>query len=320
MVTYQDIQEAYDRISSEINHTPVMTSRTLNSMLNAQLYLKCENFQRIGAFKFRGAYNAISQLSDDQKSKGVITHSSGNHAQAVALTSKILGIRATIVMPEVSPQVKINATRETYGADVVLCENTVESRHETCASIMAKGGQTLIHPFDNDNIITGAGTAAYELLQGIPDLDIVIAPVGGGGLLSGTSIACKGFNSAIRVLAAEPELADDAKRSFYSGEIEFNQNPNTIADGLRTHLCPRTFAIIRSNVENIVTVKESEILQAMQFIWERLKIVIEPSSAVPLAALLTKKIAVENLKVGLIISGGNIDLTEFFSLLKKTIE
>lgn len=319
MITYSEIQEAYDRISKEINHTPVMTSRTLNSLLNAQIYLKCENFQRIGAFKFRGAYNAISQLTDEQKSKGVITHSSGNHAQAVALTSKILGINATIVMPKGSPQVKINATRDTYGAKVVLCENTVKSRHETCDSIISEEGQTLIHPYDNDHIIAGAGTAALELLHEVPDLDIIIAPVGGGGLLSGSSIAAKGINSNIRVIAAEPERADDAHRSFLSGKIEVNQNPNTIADGLRTNLCPRTFEIIKSNVENIITVSESKIIQAMQFIWERMKIIIEPSSAVPLAALLSHKLSIENLKVGLIISGGNIDLTDFFSLLKKQI-
>ncbi|WP_371803980.1 threonine/serine dehydratase [Candidatus Lokiarchaeum ossiferum] len=319
MISYSKIQEAYDRISKEINHTPVMTSRTLNSLLDAQIYLKCENFQRIGAFKFRGAYNAISQLSDEQKSRGVITHSSGNHAQAVALTAKILGINATIVMPKGSPQVKINATRDTYGAKVVLCENTVKSRHETCDNIMTKEGQTLIHPYDNDHIIAGAGTAAFELLQEVPNLDMIIAPVGGGGLLSGSSIAAKGINSHIRVIAAEPERADDAYRSLLSGKIESNQNPNTIADGLRTNLCNRTFSIIRTNVEKIITVSESEIIHAMQFIWERMKIIIEPSSATPLAALLSKKISVKNLKVGLIISGGNIDLTDFFSLLKKQI-
>ncbi|UYP48425.1 Tryptophan synthase beta chain [Candidatus Lokiarchaeum ossiferum] len=319
MISYSKIQEAYDRISKEINHTPVMTSRTLNSLLDAQIYLKCENFQRIGAFKFRGAYNAISQLSDEQKSRGVITHSSGNHAQAVALTAKILGINATIVMPKGSPQVKINATRDTYGAKVVLCENTVKSRHETCDNIMTKEGQTLIHPYDNDHIIAGAGTAAFELLQEVPNLDMIIAPVGGGGLLSGSSIAAKGINSHIRVIAAEPEGADDAYRSLLSGKIESNQNPNTIADGLRTNLCNRTFSIIRTNVEKIITVSESEIIHAMQLIWERMKIIIEPSSATPLAALLSKKISVKNLKVGLIISGGNIDLTDFFSLLKKQI-
>ncbi|MHA1888300.1 MAG: pyridoxal-phosphate dependent enzyme [Promethearchaeota archaeon] len=320
MVTYNDIIQAHHRISSEINHTPVMTSRTLNRELNAEIIFKCENFQRVGAFKFRGAFNALSQLSSLQKASGVITHSSGNHAQAVALAASILGIPATIVMPKNSPQVKLRATRDTYGARVVQCENNVQSRQETCQQIMEKEGQTLIHPYDNDQIIAGAGTAAYELLQEYPHLELIIAPVGGGGLLSGTSIAAKGFNSKIDVYAGEPYNADDAYRSFHSGIIQKNSDPNTIADGLRTNLCPRTFQIISQNVTEIVRVGEQEILDAMRFFWERMKIIVEPSSAVPLAALRTGEIKIARKKVGVILSGGNVDLTTFFEVFWAKIE
>lgn len=320
MVNYQDILKAYHRIKYAINDTPVMTSRTLNNELEAQVMLKCENFQRIGAFKFRGAYNAISQLTDLQKTQGVITHSSGNHAQAVALASKLLNIPATIVMPKNSPLVKVNATRDTYGARVVLCENSIQSRQETCQAIMEKEGQTLIHPYDNDQIIAGAGTAAFEMLNKYMDFDIIIAPVGGGGLLSGTAIATKGFNPNIDVYAAEPFHADDAYRGFHSGKIETNENPNTIADGLRTHLCPRTFNIIRDNVSDIIRVKEEAIVEAMKFVWERMKIIIEPSSAVPIAALRTGELNIKNKRVGIILSGGNIDLNDFFHILSNRIE
>ncbi len=320
MITYQDILQAYNRIKDGINITPVMHSRTLNAELGAEIYFKCENFQRVGAFKFRGAYNALNQLSPEQKARGVITHSSGNHAQALALGAKLLHIPATIVMPKNSPQVKMQATRETYGAKVVLCENTIQSRQDTCQTVMEKEGQTLIHPYDNDHIIAGAGTAAYEFLNKYMEIDIILAPVGGGGLLSGTSIATKGFNPNVEVYAGEPHNADDAYRSFHSGKIEYNDNPNTIADGLRTHLCERTFKIIQKNVTEIVRVTETEIAKAMQFIWERMKIIIEPSAAVPLAALRTGEIPIENKKVGIILSGGNIDLKDFFTVLSQNIE
>ncbi|MHA1584365.1 MAG: pyridoxal-phosphate dependent enzyme [Promethearchaeota archaeon] len=319
MISYNDVKDAYNRIKSYINRTPVMKSHTLNQMLRAEIYFKCENFQKVGAFKFRGAMNAVLQLSDKQKKRGVITHSSGNHAQALALAAKMLNIGATIVMPENAPKVKVNAVRDTYKAKVVMCESTPEGRERTCNEIQSKEGQTLIHPYNNDNIIAGAGTSAYELLQDYPDLDIIIAPVGGGGLLSGTSIAAKGFNSNLKVYAAEPKNADDAYRSFHSGKIENNISANTIADGLRTNLCERTFTIIRKNVEEIITVSETEILEAMRFIWERLKIVIEPSSAVPLAALFTRSISIKDKKIGVIISGGNIDLTDFYNLLRAKI-
>lgn len=320
MVNYQDILQAYNRIKDNINITPVMTSRTLNEQLKSQVYFKCENFQRVGAFKFRGAFNALSQLTEIQRQKGVITHSSGNHAQAVALCAKILNIPATIVMPKNSPTVKVKATKETYGAKVVFSDNNVQSRHETCQNIMEKEGQTLIHPYDNDQIIAGAGTAAYEFLNKFMEMDTIICPVGGGGLLSGSSIAAKGFNPNIDVYAAEPMYADDAYRSFHSGNIETNENPNrTIADGLRTNLCPRTFEYIKKNVTKIVRVSENEILDAMRFIWERMKIIIEPSSAVVLAAIRTGEIPLENHKIGAILSGGNIDLEPFFHAIQERL-
>jgi len=320
MVNYTDILAANDRIKGLVNKTPVMKSRTLDNMFNAEIFLKCENFQRVGAFKMRGALNAISLLSDDQKSKGVITHSSGNHAQAVALAAKLSGIKATIVMPKTSPQVKVNATRDTYGAHVVMCEPTLDSRHKTTEELIEKQEYTLIHPYDNDNVIAGAGTAAYELLREIEGIEAIFAPVGGGGLLSGTSLAAKGFNSNIEVYGVEPKIVDDAYRSFKSGIIEKNFDAKSIADGLLTTLSERTLNIIRQNVDEIITVPDKEILDAMRFIWERMKIVVEPSGACSLAGVLSKQIPIKNKKVGVIISGGNIDLNEFFNLLQNKIK
>lgn len=319
MVEYSDIISAYNQIKDYANRTPVLTSRTLNNLTKASIFLKCENFQRIGAFKFRGAFNALSRLSDDQKQKGVITHSSGNHAQAVALASQLLGIKAVIVMPKNSPQVKINATKG-YGAEVVLCENTVEDRQNTTTALIKKYGFTLVHPFDNDHVIAGQGTATYELLQDNPNLDIIIAPVGGGGLLSGTTIAAKGFNPQIKIYGSEPVLADDAYRSFHSDSIQKNATtPKTIADGLLTQLCDRTFKIIKQNVEDIVLVTEEQIIEAMNFLWERMKIVVEPSGAVSLAAVLSGKIEIQGKKIGIIISGGNIDLNDFFTKIRSIV-
>lgn len=320
MVNYTDILAADDRIKGLVNKTPVMKSRTLDNMLNAEIFLKCENFQRIGAFKMRGALNAISLLSDDQKSKGVITHSSGNHAQAVALAAKLSGIKATIVMPKTSPQVKINATRDTYGAHVVMCEPTLDSRHKTTEELIKKNGYTLVHPYDNDNVIAGAGTAAYELLREVNGIETIFSPVGGGGLLSGTALASKGFNSNIKVYGVEPNIVDDAFRSFKSGNVEKNYDAKSIADGLLTTLSERTLSIIRQNVDEIITVSDQEILDAMRFIWERMKIVVEPSGACSLAGVLSKQIPINNKKVGVIISGGNIDLNEFFNLLQNKIK
>lgn len=320
MVEYQDILAAYDRIKGIINKTPIMTSRTLNELLNAEIYFKCENFQRVGAFKMRGAYNAISLLTKEQLNKGIIAHSSGNHAQAVALSAKLLGIKATIVMPETSQQVKINATKNTYGAEVVMCKNSLKARHNTTQKLIDKYGFTLIHPFNNDNIIAGAGTTAYEFLCQKSELDMIFSPVGGGGLISGTCIAAKGFRKNIKIYGVEPQNVDDAYRSMKSGRIESNETINSIADGLLTTLSEKTFNIIRNNVEKIITVSEQEILNAMRFLWERMKLVVEPSGACSLAGIMSEKISVENKKVGVIISGGNIDITSFFELLDNKIK
>ena len=312
------IEEAYNNIKDVANKTPVMTSRTLNKITNSEVFLKCENFQRMGAFKFRGAYNTLSRLSKEQREKGVITHSSGNHAQAVALASKILGIQATIVMPKDAPKVKINATRD-YGAKIVFCENNLQSRTETTEKLISEHKYTLIHPYDNENIIYGQGTAAYELIKQVNNLDIVITPLGGGGLLSGTAIATKGLLPHSKVYGVEPTLADDALRSIKAGYIIPSNYPNTIADGLRTSICERTFAFIKEYVDDILTVSEEEIIEAMQFIWERMKIIVEPSGVVPVAAILSQKIETRDHRIGLIISGGNIELNEFFSYLEKKV-
>ncbi|MFW9939338.1 MAG: threonine/serine dehydratase [Candidatus Thorarchaeota archaeon] len=317
-MSFQGIEEAYKRINNVVNKTPVMTSRTLNQLMSANIFFKCENFQRVGAFKFRGAYNALSLLSENQRKKGVITHSSGNHAQAVALAASILGIKATIVMPKGAPINKINATRS-YGAQIVFCENNLEARINTAEEIIKKKKCILIHPFDNDDIINGQGTAAYEFIKEIGPLDIVITPLGGGGLLSGTALATKALHPNTKVIGVEPTLADDALKSLKAGHIIPSTYPDTIADGLRTSLSERTFNIIRVYVDDIATVTEIEIIEAMKFLWERMKIIVEPSGAVPLAAILSKKVKVGNKKVGAILSGGNIDIEPFFQILGKKI-
>ncbi|MHA1727112.1 MAG: pyridoxal-phosphate dependent enzyme [Promethearchaeota archaeon] len=312
MVEFGDIKRAYERISGSANKTPVMTSRTLNKIVNASVYLKCENYQRGGAFKFRGAYNKISGLSTEQKKKGVITHSSGNHAQAVALVSSLLDINATIVMPDNAPQVKVNATSG-YGAKIVRCKSTVKDREETCQKLIKQKGYTLIHPYDDDDIIAGAGTAAYELIMEVGKLNYIFCPVGGGGLLSGTSISSKELCPKAKVIGVEPEKADDAFRSFRDGKIYPSIYPDTIADGLRTSLSKRTFEIIIKNVDKIITVSEREIVDAMKFLWERMKIIVEPSGAVPVAGIMKSAGSIKNKRAGAIISGGNIDLKDFFS-------
>ncbi len=250
-MSLKDIEEAYHRIKSVINRTPVMTSRMLWEITKASVYLKCENFQRAGSFKFRGAFNTICQLSSKQKKRGIITHSSGNHAQAVALAASILDIPATIVMPKDAPIIKVNATKG-YGANVVLCDNSLESRVSTTKKLITEKNLVLVHPYDNENVIYGQGTAVYELIKEVGDLDIVIAPLGGGGLLSGTAIATKGLCSKAKVYGVEPSIADDAYRSIQAGYIIPSIYPETIADGLRTSLCERTFKIIQKYVDEIV--------------------------------------------------------------------
>jgi threonine dehydratase len=300
-----------------------MTSRTLNGLLDADVYLKCESFQRIGAFKARGAFNALKQLTNEERKLGVITHSSGNHAQALALASTTLGINSTIVMPENAPNIKKIATKQ-YGARIVECGNNTADRVSKTEELIESNGFTLIHPYNDMNVIHGAGTAAFELLKKIVNIDIILTPIGGGGLISGTSLAVNEVSPSTRVFGTEPKNADDAYRSFKDGtKIYPSISPNTIADGLRTSLGNITFGIIKENVEDIVTVSENEILGAMKFIWERMKLIVEPSGAVPLAGLLRIKrenlFDLNGLKVGIIISGGNIDLSEFFSLLEKKI-
>ncbi len=304
---YADILKAAQRIEPFIHRTPVFTSLHFNRLSGGELFFKCENFQKVGAFKFRGACNAVLSLPKHDGEKGIITHSSGNHAQAVALASKMNGYKATIVMPKNAPKVKVNAVRD-YGAEIVFCESTIQAREETAQKIIAETGATFIHPYNHPDVIAGQGTAAKELLEDYPDLDIIMAPVGGGGLISGTAITAKHLKPKIKVIGAEPELANDAFRSFQSGKIEPVLRTDTVADGLRTSLGELTFDVISSHLDDIVTIAESSIIRDMRAVWERMKMIIEPSCAVPLSAILDGKVDVEGKKVGIIITGGNVDL------------
>jgi threonine dehydratase len=301
-----DIKSAHLRIRQFIHYTPVMSSTLLNRQFGCEMFFKCENFQKVGAFKFRGATNAVLSLTSEEKARGVVTHSSGNHAAALALAARTNGVKAYIVMPESAPVVKKNAVAG-YGAEITFCKPTLESREENTFMIMEKTGATLIHPYDNFNVICGQGTAALELMEQQPNVDIVVAPVGGGGLLSGTSTCVKGINSSVNVIGAEPYNARDAFLSFASGSIVPSVNPVTVADGLLTSLSDLTFAVIRKNVDDIYTAKEETIIECMLLIWERMKIIIEPSSATVLAVIKENPEAFSGKKVGLIISGGNVD-------------
>lgn len=305
----QSIRAAAERIGAYAHQTPVMTCATLDRLAGRQLFFKCEFLQKVGAFKFRGACNAVMKLDDATAAKGVVTHSSGNHAQALALAAKMRGIPAHIVMPNNASKVKRRAV-EGYGGLVVECEPTLQARETTCAEVVARTGGTMISPYDHPDIIAGQGTAALELLEEIPNLDAVVAPVGGGGLLSGTSVAAKGFHLRIRVFGAEPKGADDAARSLAAGTLIPQTAPKTVADGLLTSLGQLTWPIIQDHVERVVTVTEEEIVAAMRLSWERAKMLIEPSSAVALAAVLTDEFkALEKIqRVGVILSGGNVDL------------
>jgi threonine dehydratase len=301
-----DIEAAYSRINPFVHRTPVLTSVQLNDLFGCELYFKCENFQKVGAFKFRGATNAVLSLTSEDKNRGVVTHSSGNHAAALALAARMNNIKAYIVMPENAPEVKKNAVAG-YGADITFCKPTLEAREETTKQIMAKTGATLIHPYDNFNVICGQGTAALELLEEKGDLNTVIAPVGGGGLMSGTSTYVKSKNKNIDVIGAEPVNANDAFISFTTGVLTPSKNPKTCADGLLTSLSELTFSIVRNNVDHIYTVKEESIISCMLLVWERMKIIIEPSSATVLAVVKENQAVFAGRKVGLIISGGNVD-------------
>lgn len=305
--TLSDIQTANNRIRPFIHRTPVLTSRQLNSIFGCELYFKCENFQKVGAFKFRGATNAVLSLAEDLKKHGVVTHSSGNHAAALALAAGMNGIKAFIVMPENAPSVKKDAVAG-YGASITFCKPTLQAREETCRTIIDREGATLVHPYDNFNVICGQGTASLELLEDIGNPDIIVAPIGGGGLMSGTSTCAKGINDRITVIGAEPLNANDAWESFKTGILTPSVNPLTIADGLLTSLSELTYAIIRKNVDDIFTAEEDSIISSMKLVWERMKIIIEPSSATVLAVIKENPGFFNGKKVGLIISGGNVDL------------
>ena len=314
-ITQIEIQQAHKRISSKTHRTPVLTSTLINEVAGAELFFKCENFQKVGAFKYRGATNALLSLPKEKLHKGVATHSSGNHAQALALAASELGIPSYIVMPNNSPKVKIAAV-EGYGANITFCEPNLQARESTLERIVTETNAEFIHPYNREDIIAGQGTAALELLEDYPDLDIVMAPVGGGGLLSGTAIYSKGINPKLKVYAAEPTGADDAYRSMQSGSLEPSVNPNTICDGLLTSLGELNFGYIKQYVDDIFLVNDEQIIGAMKLIYERMKIVVEPSSATVLAAVLANLELFESKKVGLILSGGNVDMNTYFDFLK----
>lgn len=304
---FDDIKSAHQLISEHANRTPVFSSRSVNERAGAEIFFKCENFQKVGAFKFRGACNAVFSLSEEEAQKGVATHSSGNHAQAVALSAKMRGIPAFVVMPENAPKIKVKAVKG-YGAEVTFCESTQQARESTLEKVVRQTGATFIHPYDDARVIAGQGTAAIELLEEHHELDMILTPVGGGGLLSGTSISAKALKPDIKVIGAEPEMADDAFRSFKSGKRIPVQNPDTIADGLRTSLGKLPFSIITQKVDDIVTVSEDSIKESMRYIWERMNMIIEASCAVPVSAVFDNKVDIKGKKVGIIITGGNVDL------------
>ena len=303
----KEIEEARDRIRGFVHRTPILTCKSIDEMIGASLFFKCENFQKAGAFKIRGACNAVFSLPEEEALRGVATHSSGNHAAALALAARWRGVPAYVVMPENAPQVKKTAVAG-YGANIFFCKPSLEAREETLARVVGSTGAAFVHPYNDARVIAGQGTAGLELCEDAPELDVVVAPVGGGGLLSGTSIAVSAVSPRTIVIGAEPEQADDAYRSLRAGRIVPAGNPQTIADGLRTSLGDLTFTVIRKHVREILTVNETGITETMRMVWERMKIIIEPSAAVPLAVLLTKGIDLSGKRVGLIFSGGNLDL------------
>jgi threonine dehydratase len=311
---WKRILEAHERIRPRIHRTPVLTSASLDELTGAELFFKCENLQKTGSFKIRGATNAIFSLPEEVAQRGVLTHSSGNHGAAVACAARWRGIPASVVMPKNAPEVKCRAV-ESYGGKVTFCEPNVTARRETAARIQAETGAVMVHPYDDDRIIAGQATAAKELVEEVPNLDVVLAPVSGGGLLSGTCLGAKGLRQEVRVFGCEPERADDAYRSLKSGQLQVLETSDTIADGLRASLSPRTFAILQRLADGVLLVSEEEIVATMKLVWERMKIVIEPSSAVALAPVLRtgglREMGIGEAKkprIGLIISGGNVEL------------
>ncbi|MDH5598745.1 MAG: pyridoxal-phosphate dependent enzyme, partial [Cyclobacteriaceae bacterium] len=307
----KDLEEAKRRIEGKVNKTPVFTSQTMNDLIGGEVFFKCENLQKVGAFKARGGMNAVFSLSEEERARGVATHSSGNHAQAVALAAKKAGIPAYIVMPETAPEVKVQAVQG-YGGEIIRCKPNQAARESTLQEVVDRTGAEFIHPYDDYRIICGQATAAMELLEEVTGLSALITPVGGGGLLSGTILARNYFSPETQVYAGEPTGADDAFRSIRDNTIHPSESPKTIADGLLTSLGKKNFEIIREGIKEIITVSDREIIEAMKLLWERMKIVVEPSGAVPLAAVIKKKELFQNRRTGIILSGGNIDLAKFW--------
>lgn len=308
-VTFTDIQSAAERIRPYVHRTPVLTSQRLNEILDCEVFFKCENLQRIGAFKARGAHNAVFSLDDEAIARGVVTHSSGNHAAALALAARNRGAKVYIVMPTNSPQSKVDSVRR-LGGEITFCEPTTAAREAGAAAIMAERGATLVHPYDDLKVIAGQGTAALELIEEVPDLEAILAPVGGAGLMSGTAVATRGLSKDMRIWASEPVQADDAYRSWRNGTRVLNATPDTIADGLRTTLGENGFTILRALLDDFATVEEASIVEAMRLVWEVLKVIIEPSAAVPVAALMEGLLESKGRRVGVILTGGNVDLDQ----------
>lgn len=315
-ITFEDVAAAHERLRGVAHHTPVLTSRTANERTGAQLFFKCENLQRMGAFKFRGAYNAIAQFTPEQKAGGVITFSSGNHAQAIALSARLLGVKAVIVMPHDAPSVKVEATRG-YGGEIVFYDRYTEDREALGQRLAAERGLTLIPPYDHPHVMAGQGTAAKELFEETGELDLLLTPLGGGGLLSGCATAAHALAPACTVIGVEPEAGNDGQRSLQSGEIVHIDTPKTLADGAQTqHLGNYTFAVIRERVSEIVTVSDAELVETMKFFASRMKLVVEPTGCLAAAAVLHGKVDVRGKRVGVLISGGNVDLLRFAELVQ----
>ncbi len=318
-ITFDDVVRAHERVRGVAHQTPVMTSTTANEMTGAQLFFKCENFQRMGAFKFRGAYNALLQFTPEQRARGVVAFSSGNHAQAIALAARILGMPAVIVMPHDAPQIKLTATRG-YGAEVVIYDRYKEDREAIGRRLAEERGLTLIPPYDHPHVMAGQGTCVKELIEEVGALDVVLTPLGGGGLLSGCATAAKGMLPDCKVYGVEPEAGNDGQRSFRSGEIVHIDTPNTIADGAQTqHLGQHTFPVLRSLVDDVLTVTDAELVETMKFFASRMKMFVEPTGCLAAAAVFGKQLDLRGKRVGIVISGGNVDLQRFASLVQQSV-
>jgi len=316
-VTYDDVRAAAERLDGVVHRTPVMTSRTVNERVGAEVFFKCENLQRTGAFKIRGGYNAVAQLSDDQKERGVVTYSSGNHAQAIALAGRLHGVDATIVMPDNAPQVKLDATRG-YGAEIVTYDPETTTREELGRRLATERGLTLIPPYDHPHVVAGQGTAGDELFTQVDDLDAILVCCGGGGLLSGCALAARYHAPDCTVIGVEPEAGDDATRSFHSGTLKTVENPDTVADGARTpYLGDITFPLVLEHADDMVTVSDAALVRAMHLLWQRMKIVVEPTGALGAAALLDEVVPGNDRRIGVLISGGNVDLGRATALFEE---